>query len=82
MRRYIHQLRQEVAVAQVRYFEPIIEGVPGVQCQVDPGELRGVRVGDQEVTLYFVVFVLSYSRQMYVGLTRSSSFFCLTFCSG
>lgn len=69
VRRYIHQLRQEVAVAQVRYFEPIIEGVPGVQCQVDPGELRGVRVGDQEVTLYFVVFVLSYSRQMYVGLS-------------
>lgn len=69
LRRYIQQLRQEVAIAQVRYFEPIIDDVPGVQCQVDPGELRGVRVGDQEVTLHFVVFVLSYSRQMYVGLS-------------
>ncbi|SFX80537.1 hypothetical protein SAMN02745752_02936, partial [Marinospirillum alkaliphilum DSM 21637] len=49
LRRYIQQLRQEVAVAQVRYFEPIIDDVPGVQCQVDPGELRGVRVGDQDL---------------------------------
>ncbi|XKF16129.1 IS21 family transposase [Halomonas sp. BLK-85] len=69
LRRYIQQLRQEVAVAQVRYFEPIVDDVPGVQCQVDPGELRGVRVGDQDMTLHFVVFVLSYSRQMYVGLS-------------
>ncbi|WP_114418944.1 IS21 family transposase [Marinospirillum perlucidum] len=69
LRRYIQQLRQEVAVAQVRYFEPIIDDVAGVQCQVDPGELRGVRIGDQEVTLHFVVFVLSFSRLMYVGLS-------------
>ena len=69
LRRYINQLRQQVSLAQKRYFEPIIDDVPGVQCQVDPGELRGVSVNGTECTIYFVVFVLSYSRQMYVGLS-------------
>ncbi len=58
----------EVASAQMRYYEPILDDVPGVQCQVDPGELRGVLIGGEERTLHFVVFVLSYSRLMYVGL--------------
>ncbi len=40
----------------------------GVQCQVDPGELRNVLIGGEERTLYFVVFVLSCSRLMYVGV--------------
>jgi transposase len=35
------------------------------QCQVEPGELRGVWVGGQE----FVVFVLCCSRLMYVGVS-------------
>ena len=52
----------------MRYYEPILDDVPGVQCQVDPGELRGVLIGGEERTLHFVVFVLSYSRLMYVGL--------------
>ena len=41
--------------------------VPGVQCQVDIGELRNVPVGGKPVTVYFTVFVLSYSRLMYVA---------------
>ncbi len=40
----------------------------GVQCQVDPGELRNVLIGGEERTLCFVVFVLSCSRLMYVGV--------------
>lgn len=54
---------------QYRYYEPIIETVPGVQCQVDPGELRGVLINGKPHTVYFVAFVLSYSRLMYVGLS-------------
>ncbi len=42
--------------------------MPGVQCQVDPGELRNVLIGGEERTLYFVVFVLSCLRLMYVGV--------------
>jgi len=43
--------------------------VPGVQCQVDGGELRGVMIADKETTVYFMVFVLSYCRLMHVSLS-------------
>lgn len=69
LRRYLSRLKKVVISAQPRYYEPIIDEVPGVQCQVDPGELRNVDVGGVLKTLYFVVFVLSYSRLMYVGLS-------------
>ena len=69
-RRYIRQLKETVILRQKRYYEPVVESVPGVQCQVDGGELRGVQIGGVETTVYFVVFVLSYSRLMYVGLSR------------
>jgi transposase len=67
MRRYIEQLRGEVVLAQPRYYEPVLAMVPGEQCQVDGGELRGVRIGGVETTVYLMVFVLSYSRLMYVA---------------
>ncbi|WP_419630206.1 helix-turn-helix domain-containing protein, partial [Thiolapillus sp.] len=66
-RRYIRDLKETVTLRQRRYYEPI-ESLPGVQCQVDGGELRGVRIGAVETTAHFVVFVLSYSRLMYVGV--------------
>lgn len=69
IRRYVRTLKEEVASAQQRYYEPILDDIPGVQCQVDPGELRSVQIGGEERPLYFVVFVLSYSRLMYVGLS-------------
>lgn len=65
-RRYISALKQTVSVKQERYYEPVLELAPGVQCQVDGGELRGVVIGGLETTVYFVVFVLSYSRLMQV----------------
>lgn len=67
LRRYLEQLKHTVACAQRRYYEPVIDSVPGVQCQVDGGELRQVRIGGLEHVVYFVVFVLSYSRLMYVS---------------
>lgn len=69
IRRYVQKLKQQTASAQARYYKPVLDDLPGVQCQVDPGELRQVRVGDELHTLYFVVFVLSFSRLMYVGLS-------------
>ncbi|WP_459869347.1 IS21 family transposase, partial [Endothiovibrio diazotrophicus] len=70
LRRYISALRDEVAEAQPRYYEPVLDDVPGVQCQIDPGELRDLWIDGVAATLYFVVFVLSFSRLMYVGLSR------------
>lgn len=69
IRRYVQTLKQQVACGQFRYYEPVVESVPGVQCQVDPGELRGVMIGGVERAVHFVVFVLSCSRLMYVGLS-------------
>lgn len=67
VRRYISRLRREVCEKQPRYYEPILDMVPGHQCQVDPGELRGVMINGVETTVYFVVFVLSFSRLMHVS---------------
>lgn len=70
VRRYVNRIKQNIAVKQKRYYEPVIDMVPGVQCQVDPGEIRNVPVGDKFITVYFVVFVLSFSRQMYVAASK------------
>jgi transposase len=69
VRRYVQALKQTVASQQVRYYQPVLDHVPGEQCQVDPGELRGVLIDGVETTVYFVVFVLSFSRLMYVALS-------------
>ena len=67
LRRYVAKVRQEVCVAQPRYYQPVLDMVPGQQCQVDPGELRNVMIGGQPQTVYFVVFVLSFSRLMHLS---------------
>jgi len=70
VRRYVNALKQSIAVKQKRYYQPVLDMVAGIQCQVDPGELRGVKIGGLATTVYFVVFVLSYSRFMYAGISR------------
>jgi len=72
IRRYVKQLKETVAGKQVRTYQPILDHVPGEQCQVDPGELRGVLINGLDTTLHFVVFVLSFSRLMYVALSRKA----------
>ena len=67
MRRYIEQLRETVLAKQARYDEPVLDRVPGKQCQVDGGELRGVVINGVETTVYLMVFVLSYLRLMYAA---------------
>jgi len=69
VRRYVGQLKKIVSIKQERYYEPVLDMVPGVQCQVDLGEVRGVLVGGQEVSVHFAVFVLAYSRLLYVALS-------------
>ena len=69
MRRYVSKLKEDVCVRQERYYQPVVDMVPGHQCQVDMGELRDVSMGGVLRTVYFTVFVLSYSRMMYVVAT-------------
>jgi hypothetical protein len=66
VRRYLEGLKTTVGAKAPRCYEPVLDMVPGVQCQVDGGELRGVVIGGLETTVYLVVFVLSYSRLMHV----------------
>ncbi len=72
VRRYVQKLKETVSGKQIRYYQPVLDHLPGEQCQVDPGELRGVLIKGVERTVYFVVFVLSYSRLMYVALSDKS----------
>lgn len=66
VRRYVEELRATISTKQARYYQPVIDNAPGLQCQVDGGELRRVSIGGVESTVYFVVFVLSHSRLMHV----------------
>lgn len=70
VRRYIQALKQEISLKQSRYYEPVLDMIAGEQCQVDGGELRGVMIGGTETTVYFTVFVLSYSRLMHVSVSQ------------
>ncbi len=68
MRRYIGELKASGEVAErIRRYEPVVDMLPGMQCQVDGGELRKVLIGGVERTIYFLVFVLSCSRLMHVS---------------
>ena len=69
VRRYIQDLKQEVSFKQARYYEPVLDMLPGEQCQVDGGELRRVMIDGKENTVYIMVFVLSYSRLMHVSVS-------------
>lgn len=69
IRRYVQHLKETVVAKPERVYQPILDHVPGEQCQVDPGELRNVLINGLETTVHFVVFLLSFSRLMYVALS-------------
>lgn len=66
-RRHIRELKATVTLKQERYYEPVLDMVPGEQSQVDGGELRGVMIDGVETMVYLMVFVLSYSRLLYLA---------------
>ncbi len=67
VRRYVETLKATHMLSQKRYYEPVLDMIPGEQCQVDGGECRHVLIDGLERVVYFVVSVLSYSRLMYVS---------------
>jgi len=70
MRRYIGALKASGEVTKrIRHYEPVVDMLPGMQCQVDGGELRNFIIDGVEKILYFLVFVLSCSRLMYVSVS-------------
>lgn len=69
IRRYVGEIKAILPTKRKRYYEPVIDMLPGVQCQIDGGELSGVEIGGKFRKVYFIVFVLSYSRLMYVSIS-------------
>ena len=63
------EIKTGLILEQTRYFEPVIDHLGGQQCQVDSGELRDVLIDGRPRNVYFMVFVLSYSRMMYAGFS-------------
>ncbi len=64
-RSFIRKIKDDLDCKDVRYFKPV-DYLPGVQIQVDPGELKVKSISGDEFKVYFIVFILSYSRKKYV----------------
>jgi len=62
---YISKLEIVNRGSSKRYYEPI-ETSPGLQVQVDPGEMKVKFLDGGHQKIYFVVFVFSFSRMKYV----------------
>jgi predicted transcriptional regulator len=68
-RKYINKHRDKIMTQEVkiRHFEPVIDRIPGQQMQVDLGE-ENVVIAETKTLykVYFVSFILCWSRIMYV----------------
>lgn len=67
-RNYIRKLKSGMSLtpSKQRYFEPVTDWQPGKHMQVDPGEMSVILLDGSRMKVYFVSFVMCYSRQMYV----------------
>ena len=67
-RKYVNKLKAAMVLPseRQRYFEPVISWAPGEFMQVDMGEKSIVLSDQSRMKVYFVSFVLCYSRMMYI----------------
>lgn len=67
-RNYIRPIKKMYKNNKIRNYEPVIDDEPGQQVQVDIGEIQAEssEVDKDNFKVYFVAFVYSYSRHMYV----------------
>lgn len=66
------QLKEYCTRGKKRYFEPVNNYKPGNLIQVDPGELNvPVKNSNKAFKVYFVCFVVCWSRYMYVTFSTS-----------
>jgi transposase len=69
VRRYVNEMREIYQInkdEEPREFEAVDEQPPGKQMQVDWGQTIQKTTNGKDVKLYFIAFVLAYSRQKYV----------------
>jgi len=60
------RLRKNIPSKHQRFYHPVIDHIPGHQIQVDPGQSNVKSEDGKGFTVYFVAFVLSYSRKVFV----------------
>lgn len=67
-RNYIRPIKEMYKDNKIRNYEPVIDDKPGQQVQVDIGEIQAEfsRTARDTFKVYFVAFVYSYSRHMYI----------------
>jgi len=67
-RHYVSKLKSFLNLPSIpkRYFEPVTDWESGRYMQVDPGEQSVVLTDGNRMKLYFVSFVLCYSRQFFI----------------
>jgi transposase len=67
-RNYIRPIKKMYKDNKIRNYEPVIDDKPGQQVQVDIGEIQAEcsEVDKDNFKVYFVAFVHSYSRHMFV----------------
>ena len=64
-RSFIRKIKQNTKPNKIRYFS-VVDYKPGVQMQVDPGEMVVQSRYDEKFKVYFVVFIFSFSKMKYV----------------
>ena len=68
LRDYIKPIREKYKNNKQRFYRPVINHKDGGQVQVDPGEYTvKVDITGKTLKVYFIVFVFSYSRMMFVS---------------
>jgi len=67
-RNYLKPIKKKYKNTKIRHYHPVFNTIPGEQVQVDPGEIRvKTDSSGHEMKVYFVSFVFSYSRMMFVS---------------
>lgn len=65
---FIRPIREKYCNNKIRYYRPVLNKPEDSQVQVDPGEFEvQIDKSGNKFKVYFVVFVFSYSRMMYVS---------------
>jgi transposase len=65
---FIRPIREKYCNNKIRYYRPVLVKPEDSQVQVDPGEFEvQIDKSGNKFKVYFVVFVFSYSRMMYVS---------------
>ena len=71
LRNYIKPIRAKYRNNKIRHYRPVFDTIQGEQIQVDAGEYRvQINSSGQEMKVYFVSFVFSYSGMMYVSFQQ------------